>query len=116
MSIAILAVACFMTWFCHKRRNMLLALGASTLWLGLTMWFFFGGNALLPLGVLANDIIAWFFFIMMWVPLLLQMDVEIKHESSGKSWSKYGQEPSEKGPTAYENYRQILFQKTRRGR
>ena len=116
MSIAILAMACFFTWFCHKRPEILLALVAAILWLGLSMWYFFGGDALLPLGTLANDIIAWAFFILMWVPLLLQMNREIVHEKQGKKYTKYGQEPHEPVTPAYNLYREKLFNRTRKGR
>lgn len=114
MSIAVLAMACFFTWFCHKRQEMTIALVASILWLGLSVWFFLGGDALLPLGVLANDIIAWAFFLLMFIPLLLQMNKEIQHEAHGKRWTGYGTEPKEKGPTAYEAYRSTLYNHTRR--
>jgi len=116
MSIAILAMACFFTWFCHKRREILLALVASILWLGLSMWYFFGGDPLLPLGELANDIIAWAFFMLMFIPMLFQMNVEITHEAQGKRWTKYGQPPEERGPNGYERYRDLLYNRTRRGR
>ncbi|KKN45380.1 hypothetical protein LCGC14_0683660 [marine sediment metagenome] len=113
MSIAILAMACFFTWLCHKRRNILLSMAAAILWLGLSMWFFFGNSPLLPLGTLANDIIAWAFFILMWIPLLFQMDVEIQHEAHGKSYTKYGQEPHEAVTPAYDLYREKLYNRTR---
>lgn len=116
MSIAILALAAFLTWMCHKRQEIVLALAAAIVWLGLSMWYFFGADALLPLGTLAYDIIAWAFFLMMFVPLLLQMNREIIHESQGKRYTKYGAPPKEKGPTAYEVYRDTLYNRTRRGR
>jgi len=116
VSIAILAMACFFTWFCHKRREILLALVASILWLGLSMWYFFGGDPLLPLGELANDIIAWAFFILMFIPLLFQINVEIKSEAKGRSWFEYGTPPREKSPSGYELYRKELSRRTRRYR
>jgi len=78
------------------------------------MWYFFGADPLLPLGELANDIIAWAFFILMFVPLLFQMNVEIRHEVRGKRWTRYGQPPEEKGPSEYEAYRDMLYNRTRR--
>ena len=117
MSISILAMACFFTWLCHKRRNILISMVAAILWLGLSMWFFFGDSPLLPLGTLANDIIAWAFFILMWVPLLFAMDVEITHEKNGRRWKQWSTEaPEGKGPTAYETYRETLYNRVRRGR
>ena len=113
MSIAILAMACFFTWLCHKRRNILLSMTAGILWLGLSMWYFFGSDPLLPLGTLANDIIAWAFFILMWVPILFAMDTEIRHEAQGKTWTKYGQEPREEITSAYKAYRTKLYNRTR---
>jgi len=114
MSIAMLAVACFFTWFCHKRREILLAMVASILWLGLSMWYFFGGDPLLPLGELANDIIAWAFFILMFIPMLFQMNVEIRNEAGSRRWIEYGEPPKEKGPSEYERYREQLYRRMRR--
>ena len=118
MSIAILAMACFFTWFCHKRREILLSMVAAILWLGLSMWFFFygGDSALFPLDRTYSRIIAWAFFILMFVPLLFAMNVEIQHEAGGKRWKKWDTEPKEKVTPEYDLYREKLYNKTRKGR
>ncbi|KKK53119.1 hypothetical protein LCGC14_3097980 [marine sediment metagenome] len=115
--VTFIVLAFAMTWFCHIRRNSLLTSATMILWLALAMGLFFGGTPILALGTLWVDIIAWFFFTMMWVPLLLQMDTEITHEKNGRRWKQWSTEaPEGRGPTAYEDYRDKLYGRTRKGR
>jgi len=99
-----------------RRRNILLAVAASMVWLALAVWLFLGSSAPIGLDASWKTILAWVFFIMLFVPLLLQMDTEIKMEGpKGKRWSTWGAEPERK-PSAYENYRDQLYGRTRRYR
>ena len=99
-----------------RRRNILLAVAASMVWLALAVWLFLGSSAPIGLDASWKTILAWVFFIMLFVPLLLQMDTEIKMEGpKGKRWSTWGTEPERK-PSAYENYRDQLYGRTRRYR
>lgn len=95
-----------------RRRNILLALAASLMWLALAMWLFFGASAPIGLSETWKTIIAWVFFIMLFIPLLLQLDTEVKHEAEGHSWSTWGEEPTRKS-SEYEDYRDKLFLRTR---
>jgi len=87
---------------------------AAILWLGLAMWLFFGEGALLPLGSVANDIFAWAFVTLAFIPMLQAMDTEITHEMRGHSWKSWGEEPKPKNSSEYEDYRRKLYNKTRR--
>lgn len=97
-----------------RRRHILLAMASSMMWLVLSMWLFFSANAPIGFDETWKEMLAWVFFILVFVPLLLQMDTEITHEREGKKYTRYGAPPKEEGPSAYEEYRDKLFQRTRR--
>ncbi len=111
--VTFIVLAFAMTVFCHRRQNSLLCAATMILWLGLAMGLFFGASPIFTFGELWVDIIAWFFFIMMWVPLLLQMDTEIQHEKDGRRWKKWDSAPHEEDTPALELYRDKLFNRTR---
>jgi hypothetical protein len=109
-----LLLAMFFTWFSRRVQNILIGLVTFMLWFSLGMWLFFSSSPPLAVGEAWVDVLAWAFVILAFLPLLFQMDVEIKHEEKGKSWTRYGQPPERKGPSAYEEYREKLFARTRR--
>jgi len=111
--LGMIFLATFFTWFSSRRQSMLISVVTFTIWFSMGMWLFFSSSPPLTVGEPWVDILAWGFVIMAFVPFLLQMDVEIRHEQRGKSWTKYGAPPEEKGPSAYEDYRTKLFNRTR---
>lgn len=112
--LLVLAVfAMFFTILQMRRRHILIGLVAFIMWFSMGMWLFYGDSPMLSLGEVWVDILAWGFTIMAFVPLVFQLDIEIIHEHKGKRWTKYGEEPTIKGPSSYEAYRDKLFQKTR---
>lgn len=114
MFIGLIIMAMFFTWFSGRRSNILIAFAAFLLWFSTGMWLFFSTAPPLTLGEPWTDLLAWFFVIMAFVPWLLQMNVEIRHEAEGHSWSSFGKEPERKTPSEYEDYRDKLYNRTRR--
>jgi Na+/melibiose symporter-like transporter len=112
--LSMVFLAIFFTWWSDKRKNILVAMVSFMMWFSLGMWLFFSSSPPIALGETWADILGWAFLVLSLLPWLLQMDIEIKHEAQGKRWTKYGQPPKETGPTEYERYRDILFNRTRR--
>lgn len=98
-----------------RRKEILLCFAVSMMWFSLGMWLFFSSSAPITLGEGWSDILAWVFVILTFVPWLAQMNTEIRHEAEGHSWKSWGKEPKRES-SAYEDYRDKLFNKTRGGR
>ncbi len=113
--IGLLILGMFLMMLSRKVRNILLALGTFTIWFSLGLWLFFSTSAPIGFGDTWKEVLGWGFLILAWLPFLWQMDVEIRHEAQGKKWTKYGDPPTEKGPSAYEEYREKLYGRTRKG-
>jgi len=114
--IGLLILGMFLMLFSNKRRNMLVSLTTFIVWFGLGMWLFFGDSAPIGFGDTWKEILGWGFLVLSFLPFIFAMDQEIMHEAQGKRWTKYGQEPKQKGPSNYERYRDALYNRTRRGR
>lgn len=95
MSITIIALACFLTWFSGYRKNILLTFSASMAWFALSMWLFFSAEPLLSISEYHSQILAWVFVMLAFIPWLFQMDTEIMNEAGGKKWKSWGSPPSE---------------------
>jgi len=96
MSIALLGLACFLTWFSHIHKNILLAMCCSLTWFGLAFWIFFGTAPLFDMAEQHSKILVWVFIMMTFIPWLFQMDVEIQNESNGRKWREWGSKPEPK--------------------
>lgn len=114
MAYVLVGLAAFLTWFSSKRPNILLGMSTALLWFALSLWGFFSTEPVFPLDEIYSDILYYVFLMLTFLPLLLQMDTEIKNEKDGHSWSTWGDKPEGQAPTAYEEYRKLLFNKTRR--
>lgn len=111
--LGFLGLACFFTWFSHKRRDILISTVAFLLWFGTGMWLFFSGDAPFNLTESYVQILAWVFVIMAFVPILMQMNTEIRHERKGRSWTEYGRKPEERSDTQ-EEYKRMIQNRWRR--
>ncbi len=98
------------------RQSILFAMSSSMLWFVLFIWLFFSTTPPLTVGQTWVDILAWVFVMLVFVPWLVRMDTEIKHEADGKSWKRWDTEPHLKSDSEYEKYRRTLFNKTRGGK
>lgn len=114
--IGLLILAMFMMLFSNKRKHVLVSLVTFIIWFAMGMWLFFSATAPIGFGEEWKDILGWGFLVLSLLPFVFAIDQEIVHEAQGKKWTKYGQPPKEKGPSAYENYRDTLYNRTRRGR
>jgi len=113
--IGLVFLAIFFTWYAGRRRHILIALISFTLWMSMAMWLFLSDTP--PIDGLSNtwvQILAWGFFSLAWLPWMLQMDIEIQHESQGRRWTDYGLPPREKPPRSYEEYARRLRERLRR--
>lgn len=95
LMLGFIGIAIFFTWFSHRTRDLLICAVSFLVWLGMGFWLFFSGSAPFDLNEGYVQILTYVFFIMAFVPLLLSMNQEIKHEASGKKWTTYGQPPNE---------------------
>jgi len=111
--LGIIMLAAFLTWFCHRRPDVLITLAASAVWLALFLWLFFSSSPPVGFGETWMTVLMWVFVLLIFLPMLLAMNVAITNEAKGQKWTKYGKPPSKKGPAAYEAYRDKLFLKTR---
>lgn len=102
--------------FSAKRPNILLALATFMVWFSLGFWLFFSTSAPIGFGEVWQDILGWCFLVISFLPWVFQMDVEIKHEAEGHSWSTWGKEPKVSEPSEYAAYREKLYARTRKGR
>ena len=109
-------IALGLTWFSTRRPEMLLRLAASFMWLGLAFWIVLGDTVLST-----DDSFAWIIIgvllLMTFVPLVFQINTEVRTEKKGKMWSNWQRnfegEPEE---SEYERYRSELRARTRRSR
>lgn len=113
MTLGMMALAAFLTWFSFKVQNILISLSAGILWLGLAMWFFFAVPPLFNLATVYAQLIVWVFFMMTFVPFLALMNTEIKMEKDGMKWSEWGARPRDQ-VTGYERYKKELRGRIRR--
>lgn len=113
MSIALVGLACYLTWLASRRRNILLSMVAGLTWFGLAMWLFFSATPVFDIAEDYAKILMWVFFILTFVPFLFYMDQEIRHEKRGKSWTTFGEPPAE-NESGYEKYRRELRGRMRR--
>lgn len=113
MSIALIGLACYLTWLASRRRDILLSMVAGLSWFGLGMWLFFSA---VPIFDIAEDyakILAWVFIVLTFIPFIFYMNQEIRHEKRGKSWTTYGQPPSD-NESGYDKYRRELRGRVRK--
>lgn len=108
--ICLLAV--IFTFNCHK--NILYVMVSSMLWFVMFIWFFFSDAPILVVGEAWVDILAWCFLMLVFVPWIVGMNTEIKHEADGKSWKRWDTAPHPEDTPAIELYRDKLYNKTRR--
>ena len=113
MTIAFLGLACFLTWATWTTRHILMGVCAFLTWFGEAMWLFFSAVPLFNFAELHTQLLAWVFFIMAFVPLLLLMDYQITKEKDGQKWTEWGARPKDK-ETNYERYKAELQRRTRR--
>ncbi len=116
MFIGLLFMGFFFMLLSSKRRNILVAMVTFLVWFSLGLWLFFSPTAPIGFGEVWQDMLGWSFLVLSFLPWLFQMDVEIKHEKDGYSYSSWGGEPRESGPTEYEAYRDKLYNRTRKNR
>lgn len=112
--IGLLILGMFFMIFSGKRRSLVVALVTFMIWFSIGMWLFFSTAAPIGFGEPWKDILGWAFLVLSLLPWLFQMDTEIRHEAQGRSWSVYGSEPKEKGPSGYDQYKVQLRSRTRR--
>lgn len=93
--------------FSMKRRNILLGLVTFLIWFSLGFWLFFSGVAPIGLGETWQSLLSWSFILLAFLPLLVQMDVEVKNEKNGRTWITWGETPKEK-IDKYEAHRQDI--------
>lgn len=105
----------FMTWFAARRRNLLLSILAGVCWFGISMWLFFSTTALMDLDESYAQVLVWVFFAMTFVPLVLYMNVPITKTRDGKTWTEYGEPPSER-KSEYQKYAEDLHSRMYRHR
>jgi len=113
--VGLILIAGFLTWFASKRPEILIALAAGLTWLALGFWLLLGDVTNLQLADVWTQLLAWVFVVMTFVPVLTQMNVAIRQEGKGHSWTAFGKEPKHES-SEYEDYREKLFIHTRKGR
>lgn len=111
--LGLILIAAFLTWFASRRPEILVAFAAGLTWLALGFWLLLGDVTNLQLTDPWTQMIAWVFVLMTFVPFLTQMNVEIKHEVSGRRWTEFGTKPSTR-VSNYEKYRTELRSRVRR--
>ena len=110
----LIALACFFTWLSFIRPDILLRMAASLMWMALAFWLLIGGIAVLPLDESWTKILGWVFVILIFVPLIAQINTEIRHESGGHSWTTWGTPPEEEETNKTEEYKEHLRRRWRR--
>jgi len=113
--IGLLMMGSIFMMFSMKRRNILLAFVTFTVWFAMGMWLFFSNQPPIGFGETWKDILGWGFLIIAFLPWIFQIDVEIRHEMKGHSWTTWGEEPK-RTTSEYEHYRDQLFMRTRKRR
>lgn len=114
--IGLLLLGMFMMLFSQKRRSVLVSLGTFIIWFSLGLWLFFSTAAPIGFDDTWKEILGWGFLVLSFLPFVFAIDQEILHEAQGKKWTQYGQPPVRKGPSGYEQYRDLLYSRTRRRR
>jgi hypothetical protein len=114
--IGLIILACFFMLVSFRKPNILVALVTFIMWFSLGLWLFLSTQAPVGFGEAWKDILGWGFLVASFLPWVFQMNVEIRNEKNGHSWTSYGEEPREVGPTGYEAYRDLLYNRTRKNR
>jgi hypothetical protein len=109
------SLAIILTILTWKRPNIIITFCAFLSWFSLFMWGLFSGS--LDLVQYYSKFLVWIFLMMSFVPWLLMMDTEIKHEAlvKGKkvSWSDWGKDPEET-TSSYDDYKGKLKDRLKR--
>ena len=105
-------IALGLTYVSTRRPEMLLRLATSFLWLGMAFWLVLG-DTVLDTTESWTWIIVGALVLMTFVPLVFQMNTEVRTEKRGQMWSNWQRnftgEPEE---TEYERYRRQLRDRT----
>jgi hypothetical protein len=107
-------IALGLTWVSTRRPELLLRLAASFLWLGMAFWLVLG-DTVLDTSESWTWIIIGAMVLLCFVPLIFQMNTEVRTEKKGQMWSNW-QRNFTGGPQETENerYKQELQSRTRR--
>ena len=115
--LGLIAMGGFLTWYAGRRPNILLAFCAGLTWWGLAFWMFISASA--PIGLTEDwmKLLVWVFFILGFIPFLLQMDTEVKREmynQKGKligSYSEFGGKPKGEKIDIQAEYKKMFHNK-----
>lgn len=94
-------------------RHFLFPIISFIIWFSLWFYLFYSASAPLDMSEIWVEILSWGLLLLVFTPLVIGMDVHIRHEGKGHSWQTWGKVPERKNPPAYEVYRDKLFNKTR---
>ena len=109
-------IALGLTYLSTRRPELLLRLAASLMWLGIAFWLVLDGT-ILDTSESWTWIIVGALVIMCFVPLIFQMNTEVRNESKGRMWSNWQRNfTGDSEETAYEKHRRELRSRLRNSR
>ena len=116
MYFCFVIMALGLTFISTKRPEILLRLAASFLWLGLAFWFVLDDTSV---GMDTDKSWTWIIIgallLMCFVPLVFQMNTEVRNESKGRMWSNWQRNfTGDSEETVYEKHRRELRSRLRR--
>ena len=115
MIILLVVVAIFLTWWASRIKNILVSLSASLVWFSITMWLFFDTTPLMGIGAPYQNLLLYAFAMLVFVPMLIHIDTEIRYEKDGRNWTEHGEKPNyENTVDAYSDYKKELQRRVRR--
>lgn len=111
-------VAVGLTFISTRRPEMLLRLATSFLWLGLAFWLVLDDTYIgMDTGESWTWIIVGALMLMCFVPLIFQINTEVRREAKGQMWSSWQRNFTGEPPESpQERYRRELRERTRRNR
>jgi len=113
--VGFILLGAFLTWFASLKPNVVVAIAASVAWLSMATWLFFSPIPIFTFGLTGeidwSKMFVWVLVLMAFVPFLLHMNVEIRHDKDGYSWKEYGSRPKTPKMSSYEAYQAELHRR-----
>ena len=94
----------FLLWFSFTKKEVLLSVATSVVWMGIAYWIF----TTMDMTLTWAQFLIWVAVMLIFVPLLALMNTELKVTRDGNSWTEYGGKPPKNIVSASEKYKREI--------
>jgi len=96
----------FLLWFSFTKKEVLLSIATSVVWMGVAYWIF----TTMDMSLTWAKFLVWVAVILIFVPLLALMNTELKVTRNGRSWTEYGGKPPKNIEGASAKYKREIHE------